>query len=179
VRPSINKSARTALTALDLPSNASNSYEAPVCSIPAAFTAPSGSSVTSAPVSIRSKTSGMIAPFCGLRRRAFRTAAGGVKRRSSYGGIFVFQDPHCEIGYLFGPQEPRSFNPGRRQIFDAGDDDVYLCVLRKCHGFRQFDFATLDDCLVGGNVHRIQLITGSTRVAPFIDQQRRLPCLIG
>ena len=75
--------------------------------------------------------------------------------------IFAFQDLHCEIEYLFGSQEPRSLNPGRRQIFDAGDDDVYLCVLRKSHGFRQFYFATLDDCLVGENLHRIQIITGS------------------
>jgi hypothetical protein len=109
---------------------------------------------------IRSKTSGMIVPSCGLRRRAFRTAAGGVKRRSLYGGIFAFQDLHCEIGYLFGSQEPRRLNPGRRQIFGAGNDDVYLCVLRKSHGFRQLDFATLDDCLVGENLHQIQLITG-------------------
>jgi hypothetical protein len=65
-------------------------------------------------------------------------------------------------------------NPGRRQIFGAGDDDVYFCVLRKSHSSRQFDFATLDDSLVGENLHRIQLITGSTRVATFIDQQGKL-----
>src|SRR5439155_21653106 len=127
-----------------------------------------GAAVTSAPVSIRSKTSGMIAPLCGLRRRAFRTAAGGAKSRSSYGGIFAFESLHCEIRYLFGSQQPRSLNPGGRQIFDGGDDDVYLCVLRKSHAFRQFDFATLNDCLVGENLHRIQLITGSARLAPLI-----------
>jgi len=99
----------------------------------------------------------MIAPSCGLRRRAFRTAAGGAKNRSSYGGIFAFQSLHCEIGHLFRSREPRSLNPGGRQIFDAGDDDVYLCVLWKSHGFGQFDFATLNDCLVGENLHPIQL----------------------
>ena len=85
------------------------------------------------------------------------SAAGGAKSRSSYGGIFAFQNLHREIGHLFGSQEPRSLNPGGRKIFEARDDDVYLCVLRKSHGFRQFDFATLDDCLVGENLDRISL----------------------
>jgi hypothetical protein len=109
-----------------------------------------------------------IAEVCVQNRR------GGAKSRSSYGGILSFHDLHCEIGYLFGPQEPRSLNPGGRQIFVAGNDDVYLSVLRKCHGFRQLDFATLDDCLVGEDLHGIQLITGSAGVAPVINQQRSL-----
>jgi hypothetical protein len=84
--------------------------------------------------------------------RAFKTAAGGATSRSSYGGILSFHNLHCEIGYLLGPHEPRSLNPGGRHIFVAGNDDIYLSALRKCHGFRQLDFATLDDCLVGENL---------------------------
>jgi hypothetical protein len=113
-----------------------------------------GGKCPSAPVSIRSGTSGMIVPFCGLRRRAVRTGAGGTKSRSSYGGIFAFHDLHCEIGCLFGPQEVWSVNREGRQFFDAGNDDVHLCALGKFHCFRQFDFAPVDDCFVSDYLHR-------------------------
>jgi hypothetical protein len=40
--------------------------------------------------------------------------------------------------------------------------------------FRQFEVATLDDCLVGENLPRIQRITCSTRVAALIAGGRRV-----
>lgn len=60
-------------------------------------------------------------------------------------------------------------NHGGRQIFDSGDDDVYLRVLGKSHRFRQSDFSSLDDSFIRENLHRIQLTTGSAGVATLIE----------
>ena len=83
-------------------------------------------------------------------------------------GIFAFHDLHCEIRRLFGAQEARSMNRGRRQIFDVGDDDVHSCVFGKFHRFRQFDFAVLIDQASYPKKHAYSSSSTSLRKASIV-----------